>query len=196
MGGSGYNGHGAGGRWGRVSLDHLGDTGNDVPPGGAGRSVHHDDFRVEHRAGVGQRSADAAAEVMQQPSHAGITVRGHRHHPRVRQWLVVCGLRGVEQPGSDPVNQAAAPAARAQRTVIVDLDVGEFAGESGDATVQPAVDDQASSDAVLAELDIDETVPASPGAELVFAERSEIRVVLDQYPDAGRVGQRGRRVVA
>ncbi len=173
-----------------VPVDGLPHPGDDVLPGPADRAVQHEQPGVEQGAEVGQRPADGTAEVAQQPLHADVARLGQADHDGIGEPLLVGGLGQVDRLGADRPDQAAAAAAGAHRAVVPHLHVRELAREAPGAPVQPAADDQAGSDAGLAELHVHLVRLSLPGAERVLAERAEVGVVLDQHAGAGLPGQR------
>ena len=76
--------------------------------------------------------------------------------------------------------QAAAVAAAADRTLRVDEDVADLAGDAARAAERPAVDDQAGADA-RRQPQVHEHPRAAPGAEGRLAERADVRVVVEVH---------------
>src|ERR1019366_7627 len=172
-------GDGGGDRPG-LAVDGLGDPAEDVLSGRSDRAVEHEQVGVEQRAGVGQRAADAAAQVAEQALQPDVAGLGQAEHAGEGQRFLIGRLRQVDHLGADRPDEAAAAPAYAHRPVVADLHVGQFPGEAGRAAVQQAADDEAGTDAMAAELEVNLVRLTAPRAEHVLAQGTEVGVIFEQ----------------
>src|ERR1039457_3479866 len=163
-----------------VAVDGLGDPAEDVLSGRSDRAVEHEQVGVEQRAGVGQRAADAAAQVAEQALQPDVAGLGQAEHAGEGQRFLIGRLRQVDHLGADRPDEAAAAPAYAHRPVVADLHVGQFPGEAGRAAVQQAADDEAGTDAMAAELEVNLVRLTAARAEHVLAQGTEVGVIFEQ----------------
>src|ERR1019366_8436496 len=104
-----------------VAVDGLGDPAEDVLSGRSDRAVEHEQVGVEQRAGVGQRAADAAAQVAEQALQPDVAGLGQAEHAGEGQRFLIGRLRQVDHLGADRPDEAAAAPAYAHRPVVADL---------------------------------------------------------------------------
>ena len=135
-------------------------------------------MRVQQVHQPAEGEAELRAGVDEQPAAAGVAVVRV-----VDQFGDVGDLRtgepgGLQQrPPARGQFHAAPVAAAAHRAAGVQRDVSQFAGGTGGAAVQPAVEHDTGADAG-GYLDVHQVRAGPSGAPDVFAERAEVRVVL------------------